>query len=228
MVEIVPNWHPIFVHFTVALLSLAVGLSLVTPLVRTSLKQQWHIVSLWALWFGAGFTVLTALTGLYAYNTVAHDTPSHAAMTEHRNWAVATISLFLALALWSILRVRRKKVLGPLFVIGMVVAGGALASTALRGGELVYRYGLGVMSLPQAEGEGHEHEHADGEGHVSAAGSITNNGRSGVQAQHPDGECVPCNEPVSAPDMPSMTGADTGTQNVMPAPAHHDHHDHEH
>jgi hypothetical protein len=29
MFEIIPNWHPIFVHFTVALLSLAVGLFVV-------------------------------------------------------------------------------------------------------------------------------------------------------------------------------------------------------
>lgn len=163
MLEIVPNWHPIFVHFTVALLTLAVILSTVTPFIRTALKEQWHTVALWALWFGVGFTILTGLTGLYAYNTVAHDTPSHAAMTDHRNWAIATITLFLILAMWSVLRVRRKKVLGPVFVIGMVFAGGILASTAWRGGEIVYRYGLGVMSLPHA---GDAHEHAEGEVHL--------------------------------------------------------------
>lgn len=164
MLEIVPNWHPIFVHFTVALLSLAVILSMVTPFIRTALKEQWHTVTLWALWFGAGFTILTALTGLYAYYTVAHDTPSHAAMTDHRNWAIVTASLFLGLAVWSVFRVRRRKVLGPVFVIGMVFAGGVLASTAWRGGEVVYRYGLGVMALPQTE-EGHAH--AVGEEHLS-------------------------------------------------------------
>jgi uncharacterized membrane protein len=36
MLEIVPNWHPIFVHFTVALLTLAVILSMVTPFIRTA------------------------------------------------------------------------------------------------------------------------------------------------------------------------------------------------
>lgn len=164
MFEIVPNWHPIFVHFTVALLSLAVILSVATPFIRTVLKEQWHTVTLWALWFGAGFTILTGLTGLYAYNTVTHDTPSHAAMTDHRNWAVVTVSLFLVLAMWAVLRVRHKKVLGPVFVIGMVFAGGVLASTAWRGGEVVYRYGLGVMALPLTE-EGHAH--AEGEGHLS-------------------------------------------------------------
>ena len=79
-------------------------------------------------------------------------------MTDHRNWALATISLFLILAIWSMLWIRRNKSLGVLFIAGMVLAGGVLASTAWRGGEAVYRYGLGVMSLPKAEGEGHAHE----------------------------------------------------------------------
>lgn len=165
MLEIVPNWHPIFVHFTVALFTLSVILFVITPLMKPPMQEQWLIVARWALWFGAGFTVITALTGLYAYNTVAHDTPSHEAMTEHRNWAIATITLFLALAIWSIIRVRRQLTLGTGFVVLMVVAGGLLGSTAWHGGEVVYRFGLGVMSMPKAEGKGHAHEHANGNGH---------------------------------------------------------------
>ena len=165
MFEIIPNWHPIFVHFTVALLSLAVGLFVLVPFMKSPLKEQWQIVARWALWFGVGFTLLTGLTGLYAYNTVAHDTPSHAAMTDHRNWAVATIALFFTLAVWSIVWIRKKKVLGMAFLVCMMVAGTVLASTAWHGGEVVYRYGLGVMSLPQAEGEGHSHSHGGGDDH---------------------------------------------------------------
>jgi len=163
MPEIIPNLHPIFVHFTVALLSLAVGLFVVTPFLKGSLKEQWSIVARWALWFGVGFTIITGLTGLYAYNTVAHDTPSHLAMTNHRNWAIATITAFLALAVWSITRFRAAKQLGMIFVVFLALSGALLASTAWRGGELVYRHGLGVMSLPKADkhhhGEGEEHEH---------------------------------------------------------------------
>ncbi|NOX27293.1 MAG: DUF2231 domain-containing protein [Gammaproteobacteria bacterium] len=157
MLEIIPNWHPIFVHFTVALLSLAAGLFVVTPFVSSPLKEQWQIVSRWALWFGAGFAIVTGLTGLYAYNTVTHDTPSHLAMTDHRNWAIATIVLFLALASWSIVWARKNKPLGMAFVVCIAIAGAVLASTAWHGGEVVYRYGLGVMSLPKAEGDGHAH-----------------------------------------------------------------------
>jgi len=169
MLEIIPNWHPIFVHFTVALLSLAAGLFVVTPFVSSPLKEQWQIVSRWALWFGAGFMIVTGLTGLYAYNTVAHDTPSHLAMTDHRNWAIATITLFLALASWSIVWARKNKPLGMAFVVCIAIAGAVLASTAWHGGEVVYRYGLGVMSLPKAEGDGHDHAHGAGNDHGAAA-----------------------------------------------------------
>jgi uncharacterized membrane protein len=159
MLEIIPNWHPIFVHFTVTLLSLAVGLFVVTHFMKSPLQEQWRIVARWALWFGAGFTVLTGLTGLYAYNTVAHDTPSHAAMTDHRNWAVVMIILFTALTTWSVIWVRKKKALGTIFIVCMLAAGGVLASTAWHGGEVVYRYGLGVMSLPKTGGVGNKHLH---------------------------------------------------------------------
>ena len=182
MFEIIPNWHPIFVHFTVALLSLATGLFIVAPFVKPPLRQQWQTVARWALWFGAGFMVITGLTGLYAYNTVNHDTPSHLAMTDHRNWAVAPIILFLMLAAWSILWTRRSKTLGRAFVLGMALAGGVLASTAWHGGELVYRYGLGVMSLPQAGGEGHEHAHGDEHDHGPGAATMDFSGMDDVDS----------------------------------------------
>jgi len=165
MFEIIPNWHPIFVHFTVALLSLAVVLAIAVLFVQSPLKEQWRTVAHWTLWFGAGISIITGLAGLYAYNTVAHDTPSHAAMTEHRNWAIVTILLFLTLAVWSILWVRKNKPLGVVFVVCMLVSGVVLATTAWHGAELVYRYGLGVKSLPKAEGEGHNHAHADSHDH---------------------------------------------------------------
>jgi len=161
MPEIIPNYHPIFVHFTVALLSLAVGLFVVTPFLKGPLKEQWSIVARWALWFGVGFTIITGLTGLYAYNTVAHDTPSHLAMTNHRNWAIATITAFLALAVWSITHFRAAKQLSMVFIVFLALSGALLASTAWRGGELVYRHGLGVMSLPKAD----QHHHGEGKEH---------------------------------------------------------------
>ncbi len=41
----------------------------------------------------------------------------------------------------------------------MLIVQGLLLFTAWLGAELVYRYGLGVMSLPQSENEDHSHLH---------------------------------------------------------------------
>lgn len=216
MLEIIPNWHPIFVHFTVALLSLSAALFVVTPFIKSPLQEQWRIVARWTLWFGAAITVITALTGLYAYNTVAHDTPSHVAMTDHRNWAIATMTLFFTLAIFSVIRVRRQQALGTVFVVLMFIAAGLLSATAWRGGEVVYRYGLGVMSLPESDGEGHAHEHADGHGHGDTDTAVSNHHGTEMSADagmgHGDGD-----------DDMSMDDFDMATMD-----GHDDGHDHEH
>ena len=162
MIEIIPNWHPIFVHFTVAMLSLAVGFHLIYPLFSDGkIKQQIHILAHWNLWLGTGFGIITAIAGWFAYNSVAHDAPSHAAMTEHRNWALVTISLFIFIVAWSLWSDIKNRQSGKIFLIGLFIAGILLFSTAWHGAESVYRYGLGVMSLPQPEGDGHSHEHGE-------------------------------------------------------------------
>ncbi len=52
----------------------------------------------------------------------------------------------------------------------LLVAQLFLFSTAWRGGELVYRHGLGVLSLPQTEGEGHSHSHGEEHDHRDGMG----------------------------------------------------------
>lgn len=172
MIELIPNWHPVFVHFTVALLSLAVVLHLLTLLpLPAALRTDWKAVARWLLWLGALFAIATALTGWWAYNSVEHDDVSHAAMTEHRNWALLTLGVFVLIALWSIwayLKNRQgsKGMVNALFTLVLLAGGFLLSSTAWHGAELVYRYGLGVMSMPNsakpAEGG---HAHADGDTH---------------------------------------------------------------
>ncbi len=167
MFEIIPNWHPVLVHFTVALFSVSVVLFLLTSLMRKSeLAHNWRVIARWSLWFGMGMTTLTVASGLYAYNTVAHDTPSHAAMTDHRNWALVTVGLFSLLTIWSLLKHRGGAKASLIFVMAMMIGSGVLASTAWRGGEAVYRYGLGVMSLPQSDDHGHGESSADDDHHA--------------------------------------------------------------
>lgn len=184
MIEIIPNWHPILVHFTIALLSTSVGLFvLATILSSHRWRDQWLNAANWNLWVGTSFAILTVLAGWYAYNTVAHDTPSHEAMTIHRNWALVTLVVFLLIAGWSVVIYRAGKKVAAPFLVAAVVGAGLLMTTGWLGAEAVYRYGLGVMSLPQSDGDGHAHEHADGEGH-----GHDDTEKAGMEKDRHDGE----------------------------------------
>ncbi len=169
MFEIIPNWHPFLVHFTVALWSLATFFYLSAPLVKAPLlHNQWLILARWNLWIGALSAVLSAGFGFWAFNTVAHDAASHAAMELHRNWVLAALALFLPLAVWSFWREHSAspKLPGRVFLTLLLLAWTTLAVAGWRGAEVVYRYGIGVKSLPKVEQSetGHAHDagaHAD-------------------------------------------------------------------
>lgn len=163
MIEIIPNWHPIFVHFTVALFSTAVVFYSFDYLFKKlkfypKLSADFEIVARWCLWTVSIIVIGTITTGLYAYYTVQHDTPSHLVMTNHRNWAIPTASAMLIVALWSAWQTYKRKAINGIFIFALLVVQVALLSTAWHGAELVFRYGVGVMSVPKSEVAGHHHQ----------------------------------------------------------------------
>lgn len=166
MIEIIPNWHPIFVHFTIGLLGVSALLYMTGMMLK---REHLLLVARWNLWIGAFVTVGTVLAGWYAYNTVNHDGPSHTAMIDHRNWAITTAITFILLALWAFFKQRGAKTVSPVFVTLIVIAAGMLAVTGYKGGEVVYRHGLGVMRMPEVNGDGghtsHHHESHDHSAH---------------------------------------------------------------
>ncbi len=159
-VEIIPNWHPIFVHFTVGLLGVATLLYLAGLVLK---KPNLLVAGRWNLWIGAAITVCTVLAGLYAYGTVNHDGPSHAAMTDHRNWALPTAGLFVGLALWAAWKQRGASTVAPVFVAIMVLSSVLLVITGYKGAEVVYRHGIGVLRLPEIHGDGGHGSHPHGD-----------------------------------------------------------------
>lgn len=175
MPEIIPNWHPILVHFTIGLLTIAALLFTARALAnRNRPVHGMETAANWNLWLGAGLTVLTVAAGLQAAGSVAHDGAAHLAMQNHKLWALGTTALFLLLALWNAWRVRRGQALGLVFPALMLLGLAGLTTTGLRGADLVYRHGLGVMAVPQAADGGHDHEsgaeHSHGEADASGGG----------------------------------------------------------
>ena len=159
MIEIIPNWHPIWVKFTVGLLGIAVVLFVVARLGgERDWARQARTVAGWNLWLGTGFAVLAVISGWLAFNSVDHDGASHPVMIDHRNRALLTLGVFVLLSVWW----AWKPVLrgaGALFLVLALAGGGLLGVTGWYGGELVYRHGLGVMSLPDADDHHHNGDH---------------------------------------------------------------------
>jgi uncharacterized membrane protein len=187
--ELLPNWHPVFVHFTVALYATSAALFF---LGRAFAARPWSAaclnVAYWNLWLGAGLTVATVAAGFYAYftvdhdvgagltvatvaagfyayYTVDHDAASHAAMADHRNWALATAAVWWVLALWAARDYAPNRAVRGPFLGALVLSVGLLTVTGWKGGDLVYRHGLGVLSAPQIAAE-----EADSSGRASDHG----------------------------------------------------------
>lgn len=164
MPEIIPNWHPILVHFTIGLFGASALFYLLT-LPRSSHGKAFRVAGRLNLWLGMVMTVGTLLTGWYAYNTVPHDGASHEVMTTHRNIALFTALVFAGLTAWSL----RQAIFGRreprVFVLAVALATAPLAVTGFYGGELVYRHGVGVLSLPDADDHHHHGAHDHGGDH---------------------------------------------------------------
>lgn len=169
--ELLPNWHPVFVHFTIGLLLTSAALFAVTLCLPMGSKRRadLQLVALWNLWIGFALALITAYFGWRAYNTVAHDAASHEAMTVHRNWALLTIAAFLPVVAWSGLRLRGGRPASWVFVVVVLMPAALLARTGWLGAGVVFHYGLGVQSMPDVEE--HHHHHAQGESDVHEHGS---------------------------------------------------------
>jgi uncharacterized membrane protein len=156
MIEIIPNWHPVWVHFPIALLTIATLLMVVATL-RPSLPWASTMtqVARWNLFIGGLALLPTLVSGYLAYGSVAHDSAGHDAMHRHMSAAWTTVLLFLP-ALILLWRERSRAVGAGVATLLLMVPGTvALSTTAWLGAENVYRHGIGVERLPDASGQGH-------------------------------------------------------------------------
>lgn len=176
--EIIPNWHPIFVHFTVALLTISVALFAVSKIVTSwRLEDQWAAAAYWNLWIGTLLSIATVAAGWYAFGTVDHDDAALSAMVEHRAWALAAFGLFAVLAVWAVVQYNAEKKPSALFVVCGLVGLVLLFAAARHGGDLVYGHGLGVKALSTKGGhaqQGDQSKAAEGaeSAHVDAVAPV--------------------------------------------------------
>lgn len=219
MVEIIPNWHPVFVHFSVALLLASAVLFVLSKFVTNwRLEDQWLAAAYWNLWLGTLISIGTVIAGFLAFNSVKHDDPAHVAMLEHRLWALVAAASIGVLAIWSVFQYRAQKRPHVLFVSAMLIGAALVGVAAWHGGELVFRHGLGVMSLPNLD----DHSHSGGQGHdhgelenSEVGGSGHHEATGGIESDHHDHQTG-----VSGHDAPQGQGADaSNTSDNVPVPA---------
>ncbi|WP_300381865.1 DUF2231 domain-containing protein [Henriciella sp.] len=228
-----PNIHPVLVHFTYAL-GISAALAYVGTLLLPGgrMRDSLRPAADWMLAFASIAVIATIAAGFQAYYSVAHDGPSHEAMTTHRNWAVPSGLALLALAAWR--WIRRTSAPGALFALASIVVAGLLTVTAWWGGTIVYKYGLGVQSLPEASGPGHDHDHGDGAGHgdsqeasetddhqdtdgTTAAGTADPEGHGGDGHDHDHGSADQSDETDEETDVPAGHDNSDGHHDAAPA-----------
>jgi uncharacterized membrane protein len=217
-----PNLHPLIVHFVIAFLITGPMLLLASAFSSEARRTGLQIAGDWMLALGTVAVIIAVAAGLQAYYSVAHDGPSHVAMTDHRNWAFVTCGAFLVFALWRFFL--RHQAPSRIFVILLLVPVLALGVTGWKGGHLVYHYGIGVASLPAVTGDGHDHDHGDGAppGHDEPPA-----GKQGEDDHH---AVVADSEPRTSQAHESAKGEAAHTEPVpqVEKPPEHDHSTHDH
>ena len=145
-----PNPHPFLVHFPIALLVAATAADLLS-LLRPSHRAT-RDTATWLFCAGAFAAVAAYFSGLSAASAIRVTPDAGLAVTAHFAWADRTTWFFVLLAslrlamsyIWGTTARPAIAVSCLLSVIGL----GLLAATALHGGRLVFRYGVGVESIP--------------------------------------------------------------------------------
>jgi uncharacterized membrane protein len=143
-----PNWHPLVVHFPIALVLAATALLLGARLLRNeSLAATAATVGTWNLCLGS-FAALFALgTGLGAVLDLDVSAAARQAISVHLKWAMFTTLLLLLLAIWRGAGTASRSRPSWLFLMVLVAASAALIFTGYRGGKNVYEYAVGVRKI---------------------------------------------------------------------------------
>ena len=136
------NFHPLLVHFPIALILMAAFFELLHRFTRDAILDR---LALWLLCFGGLAAAFAAASGWIAEQTVAPVAAAHEVLEHHRMAGYLTLGLAAAQIAWRIATGRRG---GPrprwLFAVALLGLAGLVAFAAHQGGQLVYQHGVGT------------------------------------------------------------------------------------
>ena len=143
-----PSWHPLAVHFPIALVLSATALLLAARLLRSeSVAASAATAGTWNLCLGAAAALVALGTGLSAVLGQDLSAAARQAISIHLKWAMLTTLLLVLLAVWRGAGTAARSRPSWIFLIVLIAAGAALSFTAYRGGKNVYEYAVGVRKI---------------------------------------------------------------------------------
>ena len=143
-----PGWHPLVVHFPLALVLIAAPLLLAARLLRNdAVASTAAIVGTWNLCLGAIAALFALGTGLAGVLDLDVSAAARQAISLHLRWALFTTLALLLLAVWRGAGTRPGSRPSWVFIVVLFAAAAALAVTGYRGGRNVYEFGVGVKRI---------------------------------------------------------------------------------
>ena len=146
-------WHPLTVHFPVALLLFATLAKLLAVLLKPQPAAFWHRMGAYLLYAGTAGAWLSIYTGDLADGIVSRQLCDPTVLKSHELAAYNLAYLFTASSVLDLsfmvdLVQRYKRPLSVVMVVLMLVGSGYLAYTGHLGAKLVYEHAVGVQVPP--------------------------------------------------------------------------------
>ncbi len=137
-----PNLHPMLVHLPIALLTASWLFDLLAVATK---KQEFERTAWWTLIAGSIGLAGTIATGLAAEGGVAIGESARRFFETHEQLAFGVAAIYSVVLLWRFASRTRVPSRGTLLYFVLTFLGVALVwGTAWYGGELVFRFGVGV------------------------------------------------------------------------------------
>ncbi len=137
-----PNIHPTIVHFPIALLIVAFFFDASGALLK---KVELTRVGWWCQSVGTVSLLAAVATGLLAKERIVVDSAAMPTLDAHEQIAFLSASAFVVLLFWRVsLKTKIPDRMRFLFWAFYSIGVSAVALGAWYGGEMVFRFGLGV------------------------------------------------------------------------------------
>jgi uncharacterized membrane protein len=152
-------FHPVLVHFTIALFSLSVLFDILGKLTKL---EGFRSAAWFNLIFASLSVIATVIFGLIAESRAPHTDAGHELLETHETIGFIVLGIIFILTIWRIILKSKLPVKGlAIYFVFSVLGVGLMFVGGYYGGEMVYTHGYGVKAAMLTT----EHIHSEGKTH---------------------------------------------------------------